>query len=99
LSELPGGDAFLATIERHPVDERHLAWPEGHFHRLNEADEAAWEAGAASMVEHLTVTGDPPQVRARLEQMAEQGVTEVVYQPTGPDISRELEMFLQAATG
>jgi 5,10-methylenetetrahydromethanopterin reductase len=99
LSELPGGDAWLAAIERHADDERHLAWPQGHFHYLNEADQAAWQAGAASMVEQLTVTGDPPQVRARLDQMAGQGVTEIVYQPAGPDIPGELERFLLAATG
>jgi 5,10-methylenetetrahydromethanopterin reductase len=99
LSQLPGGDAWLAVIERHPDDERHLAVHEQHFIGLNEADQAAWQAGAASMVEHLTITGRPSQVRARLDQLAEQGVTEVVYQPAGPDIPRELERFLLAATG
>jgi 5,10-methylenetetrahydromethanopterin reductase len=97
LSELPGGDAWLAVIERHPEDERHLAVHQQHFVGLNEADQAAWQAGAASMVEHVTLTGSPSQVRERLDQLAEQGVTEVVYQPAGPDIPRELETFLRAA--
>jgi 5,10-methylenetetrahydromethanopterin reductase len=99
LSELPGGDAWLAVIERHPEDERHLAVHQQHFVGLNEADHAAWQAGAASMVEHVTITGRPSQVRARLDQLAEQGITEVVYQPAGPDVPGELERFLLAATG
>ena len=99
LSQLPGGDDWLAVVERRRDDERHLAMAEQHFVGLNEADQAAWQAGAASMVEHLTITGHPSQVRARLDQLAEQGVTDVVYQPAGPDIPRELERFLLAATG
>jgi 5,10-methylenetetrahydromethanopterin reductase len=99
VAELPGGDAWLAVVERHPEDERHLAQAEQHFVGLNEADQAAWEAGAASAVEQMTITGPPAQVRARLDQLAEQGVTEVAYQPAGPDIPRELEQFLLAARG
>src|SRR4051812_38892301 len=98
LSQLPGGDAWLAVIERHPEDERHLAVHEQHFTGLNEADQAGWEAGAASMAEHVTITGTPAHVRERLDQLAEQGVTEIVYQPAGPDIPGELERFLQVAT-
>ncbi len=99
VSELPGGDAWLEVIERHPEDERHMAQAEQHFVGLNEADQAAWEAGARSAVEELTITGHASQVRARVDQLAEQGVTEVVYQPAGSDIPRELERFLLAATG
>jgi 5,10-methylenetetrahydromethanopterin reductase len=99
LSQLPGGDAWLAVVERGRNDERHLIMAEKTWVGLNEADQAAWQAGAASMVEHLTITGDLSQVRARLDQLAEQGVTEVVYQPAGSDIPRELERFLLAATG
>src|SRR3954454_8164961 len=53
-SQLPGGDAWLAVIERHPDDEHHLAVHEQHFTGLNAADEAGWRAGAASMVEQVT---------------------------------------------
>ncbi len=99
LEQLPGGDAWLAVIDRHPEDARHLAVHQQHFIGLNEADEAAWQAGASTLVEHLTITGEPAQVRARLHQLAEQGVTEIVYQPAGPEIPRELERFKQAAAG
>lgn len=99
LSQLPGGDAWLAVVERYPEDERHLRMSEQTWVGFNEADQAAWQAGAANMVEHLTITGHASQVRARLDQLAEQDVTEVVYQPAGPDIPGELERFLLAATG
>jgi len=29
--------------------------------------------------------------------LADQGVTEIVYQPSGPDFRRELEVFIEAA--
>ena len=41
----------------------------------------------------------PAQVRERLDRFAEQGVTEIVYQPAGPDIPRELARFAEAAAG
>jgi 5,10-methylenetetrahydromethanopterin reductase len=99
LSGLPGGEAWLEIVERYPEDERYLAAVEQQWTGFNEADEAAWQAGAASMIEDLTITGRASQVRARVEQLAEQGVTEVVYGPSGPDIPRELERFLRAVTG
>ncbi len=35
--------------------------------------------------------------RARLEHLEQQGVTEVAYQPAGPDIPRELTAFARMA--
>jgi 5,10-methylenetetrahydromethanopterin reductase len=64
---------------------------------LNDADLAAWSAGGAEIVEQVTVTGTVDGVRRRLDAMGEQGVTELVYQPAGPDIARELERFMYAA--
>jgi alkanesulfonate monooxygenase SsuD/methylene tetrahydromethanopterin reductase-like flavin-dependent oxidoreductase (luciferase family) len=74
------------------VHERHLVG-------LNGADEAAWEAGAHALLKGVTVSGTRDEVRQRLATLAEQGVTEVVYQPAGPDIRRELETFMEAAGG
>ena len=44
-----------------------------------------------------TLTGTAAQLTERLVAFADQGVTEIVYQPTGPDITRELEAFITAA--
>jgi len=47
----------------------------------------------------VTLSGGRDEVRDRVATLAEQGVTEVVYQPAGPDIRRELETFMEAASG
>ena len=39
----------------------------------------------------VTFTGTPDQLRARADQLAAAGVTELAYQPAGPDIPGELE--------
>src|SRR5262249_39518555 len=81
-----------------PESERHLDVHVGHCIHVNEADRAAWAVTAGSLLPTTTVTGTAEQVKARIDDLGAQGVTEVVYQPTGPDIRRELEaMFASAA--
>jgi alkanesulfonate monooxygenase SsuD/methylene tetrahydromethanopterin reductase-like flavin-dependent oxidoreductase (luciferase family) len=43
-------------------------------------------------------SGTRDQIRARLDEAASRGVTEIVFQPCGPDIRTELERFFDAAT-
>ena len=38
----------------------------------------------------------PAQVRAPIDELSEDSVTEVVYQPAGPDTRRELEHMISA---
>jgi 5,10-methylenetetrahydromethanopterin reductase len=71
---------------------------EQHCVGLNAADQAAWEAGGHAMLQHATMTGAAAQLRAQLGGLADQGVTELVFQPCGPDIPRELEAFMATAT-
>ncbi len=97
LSELPGGPEWQAVIERTASSERHLAVHVQHCVDLNEADQAAWDAGGYAMLEQATVSGTAEQVAARLGELAAGGVTELVFQPCGPDIRRELEAFMAAA--
>jgi 5,10-methylenetetrahydromethanopterin reductase len=97
LDELPGGREWEAEVARSAPEERHLAVHEQHCVGLNAADAAAWEAGGDQILEEVTMTGTPDQVRERLAALAEQGVTELVYQPCGPDIRRELEVFMETA--
>ena len=96
LAELPGGEQWLAVVEETPEDERHLAVHDRHMVDLNAADRAAWDAGADSMVETLSFTGTAATLRAKAAELAERGVTEIVFQPAGPDIRRELETFIEA---
>ena len=97
LSELPGGAEWQAVVERTAPDERHLAVHVQHCVGLNEADQAAWDAGGHAMLEQATVSGTADQVAARLNELAAGGVTELVFQPCGPDIRRELETFMETA--
>lgn len=97
LSELPGGSEWQEVIERTAPSERHLAVHEEHCVGLNHADQAAWDAGGYALLERATVSGTADQVAGRLCDLAAAGVTELVYQPSGPDIRRELERFMAAA--
>src|SRR4051812_1298552 len=98
LEELPGGREWKAVVDRTPPDERHLVVHNQHCVGLNEADRAAWDAGGHALLEHVTVSGTADRVRRRLEEFAEAGVTELVFQPCGPAVRRELESFMAAAT-
>ncbi|TQC43189.1 LLM class flavin-dependent oxidoreductase [Rhodococcus sp. WS4] len=92
---LPGGPEWLAGIEDIPDGERHLAIHTGHLIHMNHADIAAWDAGAHTMLEQVTLTGTAGAVRDKVQALKAQGATEILYQPTG-DIRRELERFADA---
>ena len=49
------------------------------------------------MLDEVTVSGTADQVRERLAGLADKGVTEIVFQPCGPDTRRELEVFMDTA--
>jgi 5,10-methylenetetrahydromethanopterin reductase len=49
------------------------------------------------MLDDVTMSGTAAQVRERLAGLTEHGVTEVVFQPCGPDVRRELEVFIDTA--
>jgi 5,10-methylenetetrahydromethanopterin reductase len=99
VAEVPGGEAWNEVVNRSPEDLRHLAVHRGHCVELNEADEAAWDAGGSSLLRSATLSGTAKEVRDKLGELAEHGVTEIVYQPCGPDVRRELERFHEAAAG
>ena len=98
VDELPGGRDWLAVVSGRPVTERHLEVHVGHCIHMNEADRAAWSVTGGALLPATTVTGTPKEVRARIDDLADHGVTEVVYQPCGPDIRRELETMFEAAS-
>jgi 5,10-methylenetetrahydromethanopterin reductase len=97
LEELPGGAQWRAVVERAPADERHLLVHSQHCVGLNEADAAAWDAGGHAMLEQATMSGTAGRLRGRLAELADHGVTELVFQPCGPDVRRELEAFMDTA--
>jgi 5,10-methylenetetrahydromethanopterin reductase len=98
VRKLPGGPEWLKVVEQSAPDQRHLAVHTGHCVQLSEADQAAWDAGGHAMVTSVTTTGTRDEVRRQLDDAAAQGVTEIVFQPCGPDPRGELERFFDAAT-
>jgi 5,10-methylenetetrahydromethanopterin reductase len=98
VADLAGGDAWNDVVGRTPEDLRHLAVHSGHCVELNEADQAAWDSGGSTLLESTTLSGTAEQVRGKLGELADRGVTEIVFQPCGPDVRRELERFLEAAS-
>ena len=93
---LPGGGAWREAVESVPSAERHLAVHEGHLVAANERDQLVGRE-AASLAGTFTFTGTAKELRDRIEMLAGAGVTEVAYQPAGPDIPRELAAFAEMA--
>jgi len=93
---MPGGEAWAAQVEKAPEAERHFAVHDGHLMYLNEADEAAWAAGGHAMLTAASLTGTPADICDKVAAYAEQGVTELGFQPCGTQIERELEKFMEA---
>lgn len=94
LSKLPGGLTWRAAIEAVPARERHLRTHEGHLTCLNDIDRPVV---SGDLIKALIFTGEAPALRERLHQLASRGVTEIAYQPAGPDVPRELMAFARMA--
>ena len=92
---LPGGAEWVAAIEAIPPAERHLVTHEGHLVRLTAVDEEA-VALAADLLPQFTFSGTAEQLRARVAEYEAGGVTELVYQPAGPDVAGELARMMDA---
>ncbi|WP_028938416.1 LLM class flavin-dependent oxidoreductase [Pseudonocardia spinosispora] len=93
LDDLPNGHDWAAAYDDVPADVKHLALHDGHLAVLNERDKP-FVTG-----EVLSSTGlalSPDALRERVAALAEQGATEIAYQPAGPDVARELEAFAKA---
>jgi 5,10-methylenetetrahydromethanopterin reductase len=98
VSGLPGGTQWVAAIEAIPPAERHLVTHEGHLVRLTEVDEEAVRL-AADLLPQFTFSGTTDQLRDRVAAYEAGGVTELVYQPAGPDIAGELARMMAAVGG
>jgi 5,10-methylenetetrahydromethanopterin reductase len=84
---------WLAAYETVAEDRRHLAMHYGHLVHLNPHD-APYVSGDLLTQFRLTLAAEG--WHDRFTELREGGVTEVAFQPAGPDIPRELESFAQA---
>jgi 5,10-methylenetetrahydromethanopterin reductase len=96
MDDLPKGTDWVAAYADVPADERHLAIHDGHLVSVNERDRAFV---TPEILQAIGATFRPAELRERLVAMAEGGMTEIAYQPAGPDIPRELEAFAAAVRG
>lgn len=91
---MPGGERWAAAYDDVPAGERHLALHDGHMAEVSERDRPF-------VTGEVLVRGgfalDAAGWRDKLAGMAAAGATEIVYQPAGPDVPRELEAFASAA--
>ncbi|WP_201776649.1 LLM class flavin-dependent oxidoreductase [Allosalinactinospora lopnorensis] len=96
LEMIPDGRRWAAAYEEVPAEIRHLAVHDGHLSDINEYDRPFI---TGELLTGLGLALGPDGWREKLAQFEEAGATEVVYQPAGPDIARELETFAEAARG
>jgi 5,10-methylenetetrahydromethanopterin reductase len=89
---LPGGEQWVAALERFPERERHLALHEGHLIEANERDRAVVTGEVLAMFGYARTAG---AWREQLERQRAAGATEIAYQPAGPDIPGELRRFME----
>ena len=92
---LPGGDAWVKAIEAIPTRNRHLTTHEGHLVKVTHLDEAA-VVQAADMIPAMSFSGTPEALQKKVGELESIGVTEIAYQPAGPDIPAELTRMAAA---
>jgi 5,10-methylenetetrahydromethanopterin reductase len=96
VDAIPGGQSWREAIEAYPEGERHLAIHAGHLVKANPRDEPH-VADLIPFASSMLLTGTAQQIPEKIAGLAALGVTEVVYQPAGSDIERELQAFASAA--
>jgi 5,10-methylenetetrahydromethanopterin reductase len=97
VASVPGGAEWHERVKaERPEAERHLVVHQGHLSTVTDRDLDIVAAAGKTILE-CGWTGDPQSIAARMDEAGEQGITEVVYTPAGPDVPAELEAFAAAA--
>ena len=93
----PGGAEWRAALEaQRPEGERHITVHEGHATTVTELDRILVDAAGEGVV-GLGWVAEPEGIRTKIADAEAGGATEIIYAPSGPDISRELRAFATAA--
>jgi 5,10-methylenetetrahydromethanopterin reductase len=96
VDALPGGRAWREAIEAYPESERHLVIHAGHMIKANARDEPH-AADLIPFASPMALTGTIEEVSEKIAGLAAFGVTELLYQPAGSEIERELRALASAA--
>ncbi|OBK27479.1 5,10-methylene tetrahydromethanopterin reductase [Mycobacterium asiaticum] len=96
VDALPGGKRWREAVEAYPPGERHFVIHDGHAMQPNAIDQR-FLSDFLTFANPMALTGTAQQVSEKIDGLAALGVTELVYQPAGSDIARELRAFAGAA--
>jgi 5,10-methylenetetrahydromethanopterin reductase len=94
FSRIPGGADWVAEIEAVQADQRHLAVHDRHLIALTERDAKVVNGG---MLRQFGLARTRSEWKEHLKRLEAAGITEIAYQPAGPDIPGELARFAEAA--
>ena len=94
--ELIDGVRWRAAYDDVPPETRHLALHAGHLVEVSDRDRP-FISGDLLVARGVALSAR--QWRERLAAAADRGVTEIAYQPAGPNIERELTAFAEAVRG
>ncbi|WP_234880299.1 LLM class flavin-dependent oxidoreductase [Mycolicibacterium litorale] len=90
VDALPGGHAWRTALDAQPAGESHLA-----IHLVEPGPRVPLDR-LVTCRDAIGLTGTAAQVAGAATRYAATGVTELVYQPSGPHIERELRAFAGA---
>ena len=96
VPDLPGGAEWLAVVDERPPRNATSTCTSATASTSTRPTRRRGRRRAGALLPQTTVTGTADEVRRRIDQLGEQGVTEVVFQPCGPDVRRELEAMIAA---
>jgi len=86
--------AWAEEIESIDAKTRHLAVHDRHLIAVTERDRPHI---TGELIRSFTYTGSPAEISDKIAASAAAGVSEIAFQPAGPDIPRELTAFASAA--
>jgi 5,10-methylenetetrahydromethanopterin reductase len=86
--------AWAEGIDAIDARTRHLAVHDRHLISVTERDRPHI---TGELIRSFTYTGSPTEIGEKIATAAAAGVTEIAFQPAGPDIPRELAAFAAAA--
>ncbi len=95
VDALPGGREWRSALEAlAPDGERHLLTHQGHVTHLTERDHRLLDHAP----DGLATIAPSEEIVRRITELADAGVREIIYTPSGSDVAAELTTFYAAAS-